>query len=315
MKEYGGYFELENFRGNEYHRQAIRLNSARNSIVYLMRAKKINKLYIPYFLCNSVKNILIKHNLIFEEYHIDKNLRPILENKLKNNEYVLIVNYFDQLQDIEIQEFKGAYNNVIVDNTQSFFRKELQGIDSFNSCRKFFGVPDGSYLYTDSVLTENLERDKSYERMTHLLGRFEVDASSFHSFFSKNDAKISDIPLKKMSKLTKNLLSGIDYDFAFEQRMNNFNLFFHAFEKENVLNLTPGKFCYPLYIENGEYIRKKLIEKKIYVPILWPNIQYSEGASELEKSFAKNIVNLPCDHRYDENDVKFIIEEVKRCIN
>ena len=55
VKEIGGYFELENFRGPEYHDRALALNCGRNALAYLIEAKKIQQILIPYFLCSSVK--------------------------------------------------------------------------------------------------------------------------------------------------------------------------------------------------------------------------------------------------------------------
>ena len=43
MREIGGYIELEHYQGNEYHK-GIALNSGRNCLRYLIKAKKIQKL-------------------------------------------------------------------------------------------------------------------------------------------------------------------------------------------------------------------------------------------------------------------------------
>lgn len=41
MKENGGYLDFElQFDGNEYHKNAIALNLARNALIYLARIKK-----------------------------------------------------------------------------------------------------------------------------------------------------------------------------------------------------------------------------------------------------------------------------------
>lgn len=75
MKEIGGYLELDNFKDNEYYKNFIRINTGRNALIYLLRAKNIRKLFLPYFLCDSIKNALLKEkNIEIEFYHIDKNL-------------------------------------------------------------------------------------------------------------------------------------------------------------------------------------------------------------------------------------------------
>ena len=56
--EIGGYFGLESLISNEYHKGLVALNTARNALLYVLRARKIKKLYIPYYLCNSISEIL-----------------------------------------------------------------------------------------------------------------------------------------------------------------------------------------------------------------------------------------------------------------
>ena len=75
-----------------------------------------------------------------------------------------------------------------------------------------------------------------------------------------------------------------------------------------------GAFAYPLYIENGVEIRKRLIKRNIYIPTLWPNVLENMSTESLEYAWASNILPLPCDQRYTVEDMKYIIkclQEVK----
>ncbi|HOA81592.1 MAG TPA: hypothetical protein PKK61_11105 [Defluviitaleaceae bacterium] len=40
MKEIGGYLELDEFIDNEYYKDLIRLNTGRNALIYIIKAKK-----------------------------------------------------------------------------------------------------------------------------------------------------------------------------------------------------------------------------------------------------------------------------------
>ena len=61
-------------------------------------------------------------------------------------------------------------------------------------------------------------------------------------------------------------------------------------------------------------IRKKLQEKKIYIPTLWPAVFDVCSDNDLEYDMAKNILPLPCDQRYSQNHMAMIWKEVKKCI-
>ena len=71
MKEIGGYFGLEQLISNEYYKDLIPLNNGRNALLYLLKARNIKKLYIPYYLCNSVRDMCIRNGYKFEYYKID----------------------------------------------------------------------------------------------------------------------------------------------------------------------------------------------------------------------------------------------------
>ena len=81
----------------------------------------------------------------------------------------------------------------------------------------------------------------------------------------------------------------------------------------NKLNITvpEGAFMYPLYIENGSEIRKKLQQMKIFVPTLWGDVFDNCDENCLEYTYAKNILPLPVDQRYDARDMGYILEKLE----
>lgn len=312
MKEIGGYLELDRFIHNEYHANAIALNTARNALIYLVKTKHITKIYVPYYLCDSVSNACERDGIPYEFYRVGEDFRPRFDKTLGADEYLYVVNYFGQLDAGIISDLKTQYGRIILDNVQAFFAQPIEGIDTIYSCRKFFGVPDGAYLYSNSDLLD-LPTDISMNRMKHILGRFEGrSASDYFADFRDNDTLFDDLPLMYMSKLTHNLLGAIDYDTVISKRNKNWKLLHDALGENNKLHLhTPvGPYMYPLYCENGVHVRKALAEKKIFIPTLWPNVLDFDGC-ELEKDYVRNILPLPVDQRYDTNDMIKIVEELK----
>lgn len=67
-----GYFELELLNGEEFHVEAIALNSGRFCFEYLLRCRKYKKVYVPYFTCDTAVESIIKLGIPYEFYHIDK---------------------------------------------------------------------------------------------------------------------------------------------------------------------------------------------------------------------------------------------------
>lgn len=311
MKEVGGYIELDRYRLPMLHEGALALNCGRNCLAYLIKAKNIKKIKVPYFMCDSVFEPCRKYGAEISFYHIDENFKPA-DVSLADGEWLYLMNYYGQLDAEYILELKKRFGRVIVDNAQAYFDKPLESVDTLYTCRKFFGVADGAFLYTDAVLDEDLPLDESFERMHFLLGRFERTASEFYSENVANNDRFSNEPIKKMSKLTDNLLHAIDYEFVKNRRTENFAAYHEKLNKINQLKLKKieGAFAYPLLVENGAEIRKKLQQQKIYIPTLWPNVLEESDKNSLEYKFAENILPLPVDQRYGENEVNVVVNTI-----
>ena len=315
MKEIGGYLELDRLIGKEYYPDLIAVNTARNAFVYLCRAKKIEKVFLPYFLCDSVVNVCERENIRYDFYHINADFTPQFSQRLGNNEWLYLVNYYGQLSAEQILGYQKKYKNIILDNVQAFFEAPLKGVDTIYSCRKFFGVPDGAYLATDAERL-CLETDYSMARMKHVLGRYEgTSASDYYQDFKQNDASFKQLPLLSMSKLTHNLLGAIDYHAVISKRESNWVFLHGALANKNRICLKRpiAPYMYPFYCGNGMKIKTMLAQSKIFVPTLWPNVLSMTGT--LEQDYAENILPLPCDQRYDQEDMTRIVEAILECSN
>lgn len=304
MKEIGGYLDLELNRGHMLYENGIHLNCGRNALAYLLTAKGISKIWLPYYLCDSVINVCKKYGVEVGFYHIDEQWLP-KDVHLKSNDWLYIVNYYGQIGTNILLDLVERHQRVIVDNAQAYFDAPLQGIDTLYTCRKFFGVSDGAVLFTNAVIKENISIDESFDRIRFVLGRFERNAGEFYEEASSNNDFFDNEPIKKMSKLTENLLRGIDYQFVKDRRTENFA---YLDEKLNSLNklkvkLVEGAFMYPFMVENARAVKKKLLEHKIYIPTLWPNVVSYLPHDWWEWKLANDILPLPIDHRYNDKDM------------
>lgn len=312
MKEIGGFLELELNHGSEFHEQGIALNSGRNALRYLIRGRKIKRIWLPKLLCSAISDTCKEENVEILYYSIDKQLRPVLPQGLEGD-WLYLINYYGQYSVEEIRHLGQIYKNIIVDNVQAFYTKPIDGLDTIYTCRKFFGVPDGGYLYTDCTLSETLQKDESYDRLTFLAGRLERSANDFYSAYRENEQRIDELPLRRMSMVTQNLLRGIDYERIKKDRERNFSYLHEHLRSINQLELClpDGPYMYPLLVRDGAEIRKKLQEEKIYIPTLWPNVMDSLKQGEIEYSLAENILPLPCDQRYGVEDMGTIVDEIR----
>jgi hypothetical protein len=310
----GGYFELETNLISEYHANALAINTARNALEYILKAKKVQKIYLPYYTCDVLLEPLKKLQVQFEFYSIDEDLQPMFDfSKVSDNEFFLYTNYFG-LKDDYINTLIKKCKNLIIDNAQAFYSKPIEGISTFYSARKFFGVSDGAYLYCNDRLNDVFDTDCSFERMSHLLIRKDISAEFGYSNFINNDKSLENQPIKLMSNLTKSILQSIDYDRIAEIRIANFNFLHKSLGSINKLNLSLMKnnvpMVYPFWSEDLG-LRKRLLENKIYTATYWPNVKKWCKIDSLEYSLTEEIVHLPIDQRYGEKEMEFIINLIQ----
>ena len=311
MKSIGGYFSLELPQREEYHKDALRLNTGRNCLEYILRVKGYKKVYIPYYTCDVVLEPFKKLGIPYEYYHVDIHLEIRDRFTLKTDEALLYTNYYGLKQRYVEQLAEKIGSRLIVDNTQAFYAKPLSGIDTFYTCRKFFGVADGAYLYCDAELDEEMEQDYSYDRMTHLLKRIDLSAEEGYADFRRADDSLDNQPIREMSKLTQRMMQSIDYEAATKRRRENFMMLQEALGGENNLELPLDEEAVPMvypYLVPVKGLREKLIENKIFVARYWPNVIDWTTKDDIEHLLAYQLQPLPVDQRYEEKEMKKIIE-------
>lgn len=304
-REIGGYFGLEQqyiidtdtektpWKSPGIPRYSF--NLARTALIALLTARNAKKIWIPYLLCDSVSDALSAAGIPFEYYDGE------FSGKLGAGEYLYVVNFYGQLTNYKISELIKRYSRVIIDNAQAYFQPPVKGGDTIYSCRKFFGVPDGAFLFTDAKITRPAPADG--EVPPYLTGRLKDGATAHYNEFKNQSLYNKTAPIAVASALTKELLDNIDYEEVRERREENYAILSEELDEINGLSLRApvGPFAYPFYTENSAELRKKLADNGIYVPVLWPNCK--DSGSDSAADLSEHILPLPCDQRYGEEEM------------
>ena len=317
QKAIGGYFSLElpyNEYG-EYHRDAIRLNTGRYCLEYVLRVKKYTKVYLPYYMCDAVLQPINKLGLDYQFYHIDKYFHIAEVLHPKKDEVILYCNYFG-LMDEYVKIVTERYApNIIIDNTQAFFSQPLPEIDTFYTCRKFFGVADGAYLYTDKEADFDIPQDYSSSRMLFLLNRLDKSAEEAFSDYHKSEDSLDYDKIKKMSKITQFIMSSIGYKSVADRRISNYTYLHDNLSSSNTLSVDLERESVPMvypFLSDDINLRKKLIDNKVYVASYWPNVKNMSNLESVESQFAVSLIPIPIDQRYGKDNLNKILEIIGR---
>ena len=313
-KEIGGYFSLEaGFRSSIPHDKGVLLNSGRNALEYILRSlPEIQHIWLPFYTCDVVMEPVEKLGIPYSRYHIDNKLHITDDVRLDENTYVLYTNYFGLMDDYVRQLANQYGTHLIVDNAQAWFSEPLEGVSTFYSPRKFFGLPDGGVAFCHYGIDScQFEIDVSYDRCSHLLKRIDLGATEGYADFKKNSYSLKRQPIRRMSSLTKVLMSGIDYNYASSRRIENYQILDLALRNTNKLSLSLQDGVVPMvypYLSDNVSLKKHLIDNRVFVATYWPNVLEWCTFDDYEYLLARNTDFLPVDQRYSENEMQRVIK-------
>jgi hypothetical protein len=315
MSAVGGFFELETSRGGElWHRGSVALTSGRACLRAILELTRPARVFVPFYICDAALEPLRLLGIPFEFYGLTSSLEPA-PDAWPTNAGVLYVNYFDM-------ETRGADrltaalgSRAIVDDTQAFFRRGRGTGWSFNSARKFFGVPDGAYVYGPRAGEVRPAGPNDEAPAAHLSSRLMGDQELAYQQYVAAEACVSaDVRLP--SRAAARVLENIPYEEVRTARRRNFAQLHERLAGVNALaiDLTldadAAPFCYP-FLPSRPSLHRALWQRQIFVPRLWPEVATRPGGSfTWERDLAARLLPLPIDHRYGHDHMTQVTDAV-----
>lgn len=316
-KSFGSFLPLEIYRNtrNRLYENAIMLNTGRNALEYILKQKKVKKVFIPFYSCDAILTPIRRLEIDFEYYNINENFEPTFNfDKIGDKDIFLYINFFG-LKNRTVIQLAEKVRNLVIDNSQALFSRPSRDIPTFYSVRKFCGVPDGALLCNIEDTLE-LEVDESSHRIDYLVSRIENEVEQVHEKYRKCEEELDNAALKRMSEVTLRFFSNIDFKEIFERRKSNVRVLEKILSNDNKLSIeTEGiaPLAYPLLIEAGKQVKEELKKNRIYLATYWPNVVWHKNF-ELESYYAENILPIPVDQRYNEEDMLWVGESIKKAI-
>lgn len=322
----GGFFELELPVGPSipHNRARGALASGRVCLATIMRELQPTKVWVPFYICDSVLHALALAEVSYAFYGLTEELELSILPELAEKEYLLYVNYFGLKSEYIRIIFDIYEKKLLLDLTQAFFEEPNPGQWAFNSARKFFGVPDGAYLYTpENTYLAEFPENKEIS-LEHLVCRQLGQQEAAYTAYNQYEGQMSYAPAS-MSAVTRSWLSWLDYPVIARKRQDNFKQYHELLQPlfndydgiaREWLPLPFGAvpFCYPLRLVLPLPNRQSLFEQQIFLPWLWPEMRHRSGDFPLEKSFVDGVLILPLDHRYGPEEVRFVVQAVSKMI-
>lgn len=302
---------------------------------------KIKTVLLPNYICESVIMPFAEHDYICFFYDTNLNLTPEIEMLISQNDIGIFLHmgYFgfptnSGLADI-IKRLKSKGSIIVEDVTHTLFSNypRLEENDYYvGSIRKWMGLPSGGFLAAPGMkivrtLKCNDEFANIRENALLLKGKYVINSNDelkleYSDLFARAESIISNqTEIYNIDETSKNILATANIDDLRYSRTENFTNLSNGLKNINgieaIFTTLPEYICpifFPIYVkENRDSVQQELSKQGIYCPVHWPlPSQIDNKCLKNSKHIYDQILSIPCDQRYNENDMERIIFSINQ---
>ena len=321
-------FIYSNFNNNSF------FSSGRDALYALLKSLPQNTIYLPDLVCDSIYNACRQSGKKIKFYEINENF---IENKfdlqkINKNSCILIIHFFGIPNIQLINNLTKSNTKIISDVTHiifnKFYLKKIYKKSDYllTSLRKIGPFPDGGILSSNKKKLPkpiNKIRENFFTfRLAGIVARTQSILNKINNdegfyLIKKAEKYINNSSLGGFdaSNFSKNLTKSICYKKNALQISKNIHVLnsLKKFNSIGVVNdnnlISPYYVCLFKNKKTRDRIKVFLSKKNIFCPIHW------ESKTITKKSILSNrILSIPCDVRYNQNDMKMIINNILLCI-
>lgn len=327
--EIGSFIELQFKKGLEWHKgekDIARLNTARQGIWHAYRVVtrtqtqngKKPAIWIPIYQCDSIRETFEQHGVEVKYYHQDRNFNPT-DLRAGDDDAVLLCNYYGIMSQERMRILAQTFKHPIVDCAQAFFCKPVEDALNVYSCRKFVGVPDGCYVVGKDahLFTEEYPQCYSSDTAAFLLMRIEYGCEGKgYEARGLNEGRIDYEGCMRMSKLTRTILDGTDYQEIIDKRKANFKYIHEQLADINRIDPTffmdndTVPMVYPLVVEDDNLIQRLYVAKH-FQGHWWSYICDEQSEGSFEHWISRYVIPITIDQRYGKEEMDYLVKVIK----
>ncbi len=315
--------------------------SGRGALSLLLEQVKprVKSVLLPSYICDSVILPFEQAGYELTYYDVDKYLKPIDIDVIKNSNVGIFLHmgYFgfstnEILSDL-ISSLKSESVITIEDVTHTLFSQRNKPIESdfiIGSIRKWFGIPSGGFLASDKTINFelidanvdfiNIRRSSLHLKFEYMNSGNESIKSTYLSGFNRAEHILDeDIKPYKIDHESEVIIKNLDNKELQSYRQRNYEFLLKHLRDvdgiEVIFNDVENDVIpmfFPIYVKsNRDELRRKLIENEIYCPVHWPIPKQVNGHLNITtKNIYDSILSIPCDQRYQIEDMRRIINEI-----
>lgn len=303
------------------------LHNARSALHALWAATTPRRVWLPAYVCREVASG-VPAGIDVAYYPLDERLDPRVEHlaaRLEDGDHVLAVDYFGRPARADFRELVRARPAVgwVQDCAHALDVGAFAWGDwLLYSPRKLVGVPDGGILVArreamahpaTTALTDFSFVLPSLERFED---REESDNAKWYATYVRQEAAMG-VGTHAMSRLAMEVLNACDAKADADTRRANYAVLHERLRAWAFLPDAPGSFVpmgFPIRVPAAARVVERLAAMRIFAARHWRDLPAPRAEFPGEHALAAELVTLPCDYRYGEQDMRRVAEAAARSI-
>lgn len=294
-------------------------DSGRSSLRLLLRSGLAQRRFLlPDYLCDVIPTVFEQEGVSFGWYRVNADL-SIDASSLRGQAFdaLYVIDYFGQPAAFE--SLAGPDTWIVQDSVfsplvQPPTRAHWAG---FNSLRKITALPDGSVLRSTLPLQDDLSeaaeagfvpaKRRAKEAKRRYLDGAGSSEADYLAGFAEGEALIdAQTGVHAMSADSvhrlMDLYAGIDAERR--ARLRNVAFLDARLSRLRLPVETDFPSLYVLRVEGRDALREFLRERRIFLPVHWPNARRHDNPLYAE------VISIPVDSRYDERDMARVADAI-----
>ena len=292
------------------------------------------KVLLPDYICESVIRCFPSRSIefyrTFPDFTVDIDE---IGQKMKIGEGVLfLMQYYGKLLPEavlrDVSSLAKAYNWLILEDTTHSFFSAARTIGDYMVCslRKWMPLSKGGVLYSKNApvgMPDSMpEKSTDNERFVgfilkdqFLRGKGDYNAEYRHIFAACEERLDRQGSAYLMSDLNYYVAECIDVEELIAARKRNAGVLKVLLPQELVsieFNEAECPFGFPVRVPERDRFRNYLMENRIYCAVHWPFDGFLEDRRPGAVANAKELITLPVDQRYVEEDMQYMADVIKK---
>lgn len=307
---------------------AFYFDSGRSALCALLEHFEFQKVLLPDYICESVRNCFPHGEVIY--YHVNDDFQIDWEdllNKCMLEIDILYLHYFNgyigkEYDFNKLTKIKQEKKFLIVEDTTHSFLSAVQTVGDYCVCslRKWFPIPNGGVLYSKQILhlgehSENQwaeKKEKAMIRKGYYLAGKDVNKKDFLVAFAESEQMLDNQKQSyAISRKSLDILKQIDLKAVSEIRCKNYEILNQKLSYKQVAwgGINQAPFFFTISVEQRDSLRKFLIDNHIYCPVHWPLYEELKTIKGAISNYEKEL-SIPIDQRYGLEDMLYIADKI-----